>query len=468
MSETSAKSAQTWALALTAAASFMMALDAMVVTTALDTIRLDLGTSIETLEWTMNGYNLSFAVLLLTGAALGDRFGRKRIFSAGLMLFVIASCACALAPDAHWLIAARIVQGVGAALVMPVGMALLSVAFPPQERAKALGQFAGVTGLAIIAGPALGGIIAQGLSWHWIFWLNVPLGLILLPLIGRHITESRGAAVPLDMTGLLLMTGASFGLVWGLIRANDAGWSSIEVSGTLAAGAILALAFVMWERRAAHPMVPMRLFRAHAFSGGTTAAFLYSAAMYGILFFIAQFLAVAQGHGPMSAGMHLLPWTATLFFVAPIAGRLVNKVGERLLVVIGSTAQAIGLAWISLIVSPDTPYPALLAPLILAGIGVSTAMPSAQNAVIGAVAPQEIGTASGIFSTMRFLGGTFGVAIAVTAFAASGSMGSAQSFAHGFSAAIGASAVLSLLAAVAGFRIPGRRTQTTAIVPQRA
>jgi MFS family permease len=215
-------------------------------------------------------------------------------------------------------------------------------------------------------------------------------------------------------------------------------------------------------------MVPMRLFQAPAFSGGTAAAFLYSAAMYGILFFIAQFLAVVQGHGPMSAGLHLLPWTATLFFVAPLAGRLVNKVGERPLVVIGSTAQAVGLAWISLIASPDVPYLALLGPLILAGIGVSMAMPSAQNAVIGAVQPQEIGTASGIFSTVRFLGGTFGIAIAVTAFAANGDTVSAQSFAHGFSVAIGVSAALSLLAAIAGMWIPSRQRQTTGAAPQRA
>ena len=296
----------------------------------------------------------------------------------------------------------------------------------------------------------------------------MPLGLILLPLVGRQITESRGNAVPLDLTGLVLMTTAAFGLVWGLIRANEAGWGSAEVSGTLIAGAILALGFVAWERRAAHPMVPMRLFRAPAFSGGTASAFLYSAAMYGLLFFIAQFLAVAQGHGPMSAGLHLLPWTATLFFVAPMAGRLVNKVGERPLVVVGAIAQAIGLAWISLIVSSETPYLALLAPLILAGVGVSMAMPSAQNAVIGAVAPQEIGTASGIFSTVRFLGGTFGVAIAVTAFAASGGTGTAQGFTHGFSVAIGVSAILSLLAAMVGLWIPSRGRQVASIAPQRA
>jgi len=468
MTETTTQAVKTWALILTAAASFMMALDAMVVTTALDTIRRDLGTSIETLEWTVNGYNLSFAVLLLTGAALGDRFGRKRIFSIGLIVFVIASAACALAPDAHWLIGARVVQGIGAALVMPVGMALLSVAFPPQERAKALGQFAGVTGLAIIIGPALGGIIAEGLSWQWIFWINVPLGLILLPLVGRHIRESRGAAAPLDFTGLILMSTASLGLVWGLIRANQSGWASTEVAGTLIAAALLAVLFVLWERRTAYPMVPMRLFRASAFSGGAAAAFLYSAAMYGILFFIAQFLAAAQGHGPLSAGLHLLPWTATLFFVAPVAGRLVNKVGERPLVVIGATAQAVGLAWISLIAAPDVSYIALLAPLILAGVGVSMAMPSAQNAVIGSVAPQEIGTASGIFSTVRFLGGTFGIAVAVTAFAAGGGTHSAPAFAHGFSVAVGVSAALSLLAAIAGAWIPGRRSITTLAAPQRA
>jgi EmrB/QacA subfamily drug resistance transporter len=451
------KTTKTWVLALASTASFMVALDALVVTTALGAIRQDLDASIEALEWTVNAYNLSFAVLLLTGAALGDRFGRRRMFAAGIALFVAASAACAWAPSIGWLIAARAVQGAGAALVMPLAMALLSAAFPREERGKALGIFSGVTGLALIAGPVVGGAVAEGLAWQWIFWINIPIGLLLIPFVLRRIRESVGVAAALDVPGLALVTGAAFGMVWGLMRANSEGWDSAEVIAALTAAFALAVAFVAWEMRAQEPMVPMRLFGSRAFAAGNAASFLYHSSLYGTLFFMAQFLQSAQGNGPLGAGLRLLPWTATLFVVAPLAGGFINRIGERPLVVVGLLLQAVGLAWIALIAAPELAYVNLVAPLVLAGAGISMAMPAAQNAVLSSVAVSEIGKASGTFNMLRFLGGVFGIAVLVAVFAAAGSLGSPATFNAGFAAAIRVSSALSLLGALAALGLPGRR-----------
>jgi EmrB/QacA subfamily drug resistance transporter len=452
----SQESTQTWVLVLTSLASFMVALDALVVSTALSTIRLDLGASVEQLEWTVNAYSLSFAVLLMTGAALGDRFGRRRLFVVGLGLFVAASAMCALAPSMGALIAARAIQGCGAALVMPLAVTQLSVAFPLEQRARALGAFSGVTGLAVLAGPVVGGAIAGGLAWQWIFWLNVPIGVLVVPLVLRRIPESFGPRTALDIGGLLLVSGAALGVVWGLVRGNRSGWGSPEVVGALTAGLLLALAFVGWERRARAPMLPLRFFHSRAFSAGNAAGFLFFASLYGSAFFLAQFLQTALGYGPLGAGLRLLPWTATLFVSAPLAGVLVNRFGERTLLVGGLLLQAVAMAWIGLIARPGLAYPELVAPLLIAGFGAS-AIPAGQNAVVSSVATNEIGKASGAFNMLRQLGGVFGVAILAAVFAAAGSFGSAQAFSNGFAPAMGVSAALSFVGAVAGMGLPSQR-----------
>jgi len=349
------------------------------------------------------------------------------------------------------------VQGAGAALVMPLAMAPLSAAFPRDERGRALGLFSGVTGLALIAGPLVGGAVAEGLAWPWIFWLNVPIGLVAIPLIHRRIPESVGSGTALDIPGVGLVTGAALGLVWGLMRGNGAGWTSVEVVVALAAGVLLALAFVAWEQRAGQPMVPLRFFGSRAFASGVAASFLFYGSVYGTVFLLPQFLQAVHGQGPLGAGLRLLPWTATLMVVAPIAGGLVNRLGERWLIVVGLFAQAAGMAWIGLIVAPDLPYFRLVPPLIVAGAGVSMAMPAAQNAVVSAVAATEIGKASGAFNMLRFLGGAFGIAIVVAVFAATGGADSPQAFNAGFAAAVGVTATLSLLGALAGLWQPGRR-----------
>ncbi len=468
MQEPDVRGEKNWVLGVTALASFMMALDALVITTAFATIRGDFGASVETLQWTVNAYNLTFAVLLLTGAALGDRFGRRRMFAAGIALFTLASVACALSGSMESLIAARSIQGAGAALVMPLAMAILSGAFAREERARALGIFSGVTGFALIIGPAIGGFITESFGWRWIFWINLPIGLIAIALVLARLRESFGPKAALDILGLTIVAVAALALVWTLLRGNIAGWTSAEVTGTLALGVLFAAAFVVWELRARAPMVPMRLFQSRAFSAGIAASFLFYATMYGVLFLLPQFLQIALGYGPLGAGLRLLPWTATLFVTAPIAGAVVNKVGERPLVVIGLLMQAIGLGWVAMIASPGMAYSNLIAPLVLAGVGVSMAMPAAQNAILSSVAVPEMGKASGVFNMGRFLGGMFGIAALVAVFSGKGSVDSAATFSTGFAAAMTVAAALSLLGAVAGLWLPSRRRVALAQMPRNA
>jgi EmrB/QacA subfamily drug resistance transporter len=449
-------SRQRWVLVLTSLASLMVALDALVVSTALDTIHRQLGASINELEWTVNAYGLCFAVLLIPAAALGDRWGRRRLFAAGLGAFALGSAACALAPTAGLLIAFRAVQGSAAALVAPLSLSLLSSAFAPEQRARAMGTYAGITGLAVLSGPVIGGAVTQGLAWQWVFWINVPIGLAAVPLVLRRIDESYGPRARLDAAGLTLVTAAALGIVWGLMRGNDAGWVSAEVLGSLTAGAVLLAAFVARQRRATDPMLPPRLFAARGFSAANGANFLLSAALFSAVFFMAQFQQTVLHQGPLDAGLRLLPWTGTVFIVAPIAGSLVNRVGARPLVVCGLLLQAAGLAWVALIAGPDMAYWTMIAPLVIAGAGVSMAIPSLQTSAMNAVGPGDLGKASGTFTTMRQLGGVFGLSLAVAVFTGAGSYGSAAAFGDGFVPAIAVAAAFSLTAAAVAAALPGR------------
>jgi len=452
-----ATTAQRWALGLASAGSFMVVLDLLVLATALTTIRRDLGASVDQLEWTVNAYTLTFAVLLMTAAALGDRYGRKRLFAVGLGLFSLASAACALAPSVGWLIAARAVQGAGAALIMPLSLALLNAAFPPERRGWALGIFGGVTGVAPLVGPVLGGAITQGIAWSWIFWVNVPIGLLAIPLVLTRIKESYGLRVGLDLPGVALSTGAALGLVWGLVRGNAAGWGSPEVVAALLGGALLLAAFVAWERRARAPMLPMRLFGSRAFSAGNAAIFFLNASLTGAIFFLAQFQQTALGQDPLHAGLRLLPWGITPFLIAPRAGALADRVGAKPLVVAGLVLQTASMAWMALIARPGLDYATMIAPMVISGLGIALAVPAATKSVIGSAAPGDIGRASGAFSTMRQLGGAFGVAALVAVFGTAGSYSSAGAFSNGFAAAIAVAAGLAVAGTVASLVLPGRR-----------
>jgi EmrB/QacA subfamily drug resistance transporter len=450
-----------WVLALTGIGSLMAALDTLVVSTALSTIRLHLHASVEQLEWTVNAYNLSFAVLLITGAGLGDRFGRRRMYAAGLGLFAVASTASALAPSVGWLIAARALQGAGSALILPLGLALLSAAFPPEKRGAAIGIFGAITGISVASGPLVGGAIVNGLAWQWIFWVNVPIGLAAIPFVLRKLDESHGADSALDIRGLALITGGALGIVWGLVRGNQAGWGSAEVIGALGAGAALVVGFVAWELRARQPMLPMSLFRNRAFSAGNAAIFFTLASLFAAVFFYAQLLQTGLGYGPLGTGLRLLPWTATFITIAPLAGALVDKIGERPLMVAGLSLQAAGMAWLALIAEPGMAYSHMLAPFVVAGVGISLAIPSAQTSVVGAVSLDAIGKAAGANSMMRELGGVFGIAVAVAVFAGAGSYASPASFVDGFGPAIGVAAGLAFIGALISLALPARRTHTT-------
>jgi EmrB/QacA subfamily drug resistance transporter len=462
------RTATRWVVVLTALGSLMAALDTLVVSTALSTIRRDFGASVEQLEWTVNSYNLSFAVLLITAAALGDRFGRRRFYAIGLALFALSSAACALAPDVGWLIAGRAVQGMGAALILPLGLALLSATFPAEKRGAAIGIFSAITGLAVASGPLVGGAVVEGISWEWIFWVNVPIGLLAVPFVLTRMKESHGPDSALDLGGLTLVSAGALGLVWGLVRGNQAGWDSTEVIGTLAVGVVLLAAFVGWEFRTREPMLPMAFFRSRAFSAGNAAIFLTFASLFTAVFFYAQFLQTALDHGPLGAGLRLLPWTATFMTVAPVAGAMADRIGERPLMVAGLTLQGAGMLWLALIAEPGMSYGAMLGPFVVAGVGVSMAIPAAQNSVIGSVGDEAIGKAAGVNSMMRELGGVFGIAVSVAVFAGTGGYASAQAFVDGFGPAIGVAAACAFLGAVVALGLPARRTVPGPVVTRDA
>jgi EmrB/QacA subfamily drug resistance transporter len=450
-----------WVLFLASIGSLMVALDVTVVATALSSIHQHLHASLGDLEWTVNAYGLSFGVLLMTGSALGDRFGRRRLYVAGLALFALASAACALSTSVGWLIAARAVQGSAAALISPLSLSLVTVAFPPERRGWALGIYGAVTGLAVVSGPVIGGAVTQGIAWQWIFWLNVPIGLAAIPFVLTRIEESYGDRARLDLPGLVLVTAAGLGIVWGLVRGNTAGWGSAEILSTLIGGVVFAALFVAWELRAPSPMLPMRLFRSRAFSAGNAAAFLVSASLFSAVFFMAQFEEIGLRQGALDAGLRLLPWTGTVFWVSPIVGNLIDRLGERPFIIVGLALQGIGLGWIALIARTGLPFPATVAPMMLAGIGVSMGLIAAQSACVGAVDPADVGRAAGTFSTGRQLGAAFGLAVAVALFAGNGSYASPASFTAGVAPALGAAAILSLLGVLAGVALPRRRPAVT-------
>jgi EmrB/QacA subfamily drug resistance transporter len=455
-----------WTLALSALGLFMVALDTLVVTTALPVLRVDLGASLSDLEWTVNAYNLAFACLLLTGAALGDRFGRRRMFAVGLGVFTAASAAAALSPNVAALIAARAVQGAGAALVMPLTLTLISAAFPAEKRGAAIGLWGGIAGMAVAAGPVVGGGVIDGLDWHWIFWLNVPIGIALIPLGLARLTESYGPRPQLDLRGLALAGAGVLGLTWGLVRANTVGWGSPEVTATLAAGAALVAVFLAWERRARNPMLPLGLFRHQGFSSANAVSFFMYAGLFGALFLMAQFLQTALGYSPLQAGIRLLPWTATPMVIAPIAGGLADRFGNRPFMVLGLTMQAVGLGWVALIARPDIGYLQLGIALTVAGVGTSLCFPTVANAVMGSVPPQEAGVASGTNSSLRELGGVFGVAVLAAVFTRHGVYASPSVFVDGFRSALVVGAALTAVGTVAAVLAPGRgRAEEPAAAP---
>jgi EmrB/QacA subfamily drug resistance transporter len=448
-----------WTFAITSIALFMVVLDNLVVSTALPVIRVDLGAGIEQLEWTVNAYTLTFAVFLLTGAALGDRFGRRRLFALGLGLFTVASAAAALAPSIDWLIAARAVQGVGGAIVTPLTLTILSDAFPAQRRGVALGAWSGIAGLAVATGPLVGGAVVEGISWQWIFWLNVPIGIALLPLALLRLRETHGPDKALDLPGLGLVSAGLFGIVYGLVNGNADGWGSPSIVGSLAAGGALLAAFVAWELRAREPMLPLRFFRDRAFAAANGASLLMYFGMFGSIFLLTQFFQTAQGYSPLEAGLRVLPWTMMPIFVAPLAGALSDRIGGRPLMATGLALQAVGLAWIAAVSSAGTGYASLVAPFVLSGAGMAMFFAPVANVVLSAVRPAEEGKASGANNAIREIGGVFGVAVMASIFSSYGGYESPATFVDGLVPAVWVGAIVVGVGAAASLLIPRIRRQ---------
>lgn len=445
-----------WTLAVSSVAIFMVSLDNLVVTNALTSIREDLGASLEALEWTVNAYTLAFAVFLLTGAALGDRYGRRRVFLAGLGIFTAASAAAALAPSTGALIAARAVQGLGAGIVAPLSLTLLSTAVAPERRGLALGVWSGVSGLGVALGPLVGGAVIEGISWQWIFWLNVPVGLALAPVALRRLAESHGPARRLDLPGLVLASAGLLGVVFGVVRGNPAGWGAAEVVAPIATGAALLVAFVAWELRAPAPMLPMGFFRSRAFAATSGVSLAMTFGIFGAIFLLAQFFQTVQGYSPLEAGLRTLPWTGMPMLVAPVAGILSDRLGSRPLMATGLFLQAAALVWIALVSEPDVAYGMLVPAFVMGGTGMALVFAPAANAVLGAVRTEQAGQASGATNAIRELGGVLGVAVLAAVFTGAGGFESPQAFNDGLVPALWVGAAVLVAGGLTALLVPGK------------
>ncbi|MEV0243133.1 MFS transporter [Streptomyces sp. NPDC050674] len=455
--QTARRGGAVWALVITSVAGFMAALDNLVVTTALPSIRKDLGGGLHDLEWTVSAYTLTFAVLLMFGAALGDRFGRRRLFIAGLTVFTGASAAAAMAPGIDSLIAARAVQGAGAAVMMPLTLTLLTAAVPAAKRGMAYGIWGAVNGLAVASGPLVGGSLTEHISWQWIFWLNVPLGLALLPLARLRLAESHGTGAPLDIPGTLLASGGLFGIVYGLVRGPADGWTSSLVLTGLFAGGALLVGFVLYSTRAKNPMLPMRLFRSRAFAGINAASLLMFLGMFGSIFLLSQYMQGVLGYSPTEAGLRMLPWPGMPMLVAPIAGILADRVGGRPVVAAGLFLQALGLGYMAVVATADASYAAQLPALIVSGVGMALFFAPASHLVMSSVRPSEQGIASGANNALREVGGALGIAVMASIFAAQGGYETGQTFVDGMRPALVTGSAVVALAGVAALLTPTRR-----------
>jgi EmrB/QacA subfamily drug resistance transporter len=456
MADTPTKSRLGWVVALTSTAYFMVVLDSVVVITALPRMQGDLHVSLSSLQWTLNAYGIAFAAGIITAAALGDRFGRRKVFSLGLGLFTVASVACALAPNLSALIGARTVQGLGGAVVLPLSLTILTAAFPVERRGMIVGIYGGLAGLAVAMGPIVGGALTQSIDWHWIFWINVPIGVFAVLLGLRLLPESRGAPERLDLVGVGLVSAGVVGLVWALTRADTAGWASAETVGSLATGSLLLAAFLWWEHRVAEPMVPLGMFAARDFTIGNLATFLMSGAIFAGGLLVTEEFQLARHFSPVGAGVRLLPFFATPMLVSPVAGALSDRVGRRSIIVVGLSMLTAGFAWVAWRGSLATSWIEIVIALLIAGVGISMALPTVPTAVLSAVAPHEMGKASGINYMAQRFGAVFAIAIGSTVFATYGGLSSPAGVTAGFKPALWACTVFAGLAALAAMAMPAR------------
>jgi EmrB/QacA subfamily drug resistance transporter len=444
-------------LAVVGIPTFMVTLDNLVVTNALPVIKTEIGASLTDLQWFINAYTLSFAALLLTASAIGDRLGRRRIFLLGITLFTLASAACALATEPWMLIGARAIQGVGAAAVMPLSLTLLAAAVPARQRSAAIGIWGGISGLGVAVGPVVGGAVVDGINWQWIFWLNVPVGLIAVPLAARVLKESRGGSKRLDPVGLVLSAASVLSIVWGVVHGADDGWSSARILTALIGGGALLIAFLVWEHRTPSPMLPLRLFSVRAFSVANAIAFTFSLGVFGSVFLLAQFFQVVQGYTPLQSGIRTLPWTMAPMVIAPLAGLVVDRVGARTLIGTGQVFLAGALAWIAAVTTVDVGYSSYVGPFVLAGIGMGLTFAPSASVVMASFSDADRGVASGTNNTIREVGVAMGVAVLASVFASAGSYASPDQYVDGLVPAVWVGAAAVAVGAVLALLLPGRR-----------
>jgi EmrB/QacA subfamily drug resistance transporter len=436
----------TWTLVAASLALMMAFLDALVVATALPTLRQSLHSSLPNLEWTVNAYNLALACMLLTGAALGDRFGRRRMFCIGVTVFIGASLLAGAAPSVDVLIAARALQGLGAAVMVPLTLTLVIEAYPPDRHGWAIGVWSGVAALCGALGPVVGGAVVQAVGWHWIFWVNLPIGLAILPVALTRFRESYGGHPKLDVVGLVLATAGLFAITWAIVRTDKSGWGSPAVLVPLLAGVAIIGAFLLWERRARQPMLSLLLFRRASFSAANGIGFCLFASVFGALFLMSQFFQTAQGHSPLQAGAALLVWSAWGFFVAPATGRAAGRYGNRPFMLAGLVIWTVGLASLALVAERGTSFLEIAPLLALAGIGGPMVFTTVAGEVMGSVPAEQIGIASGTNNALRELGGVFGIALLASVFNRPGVYSSPETFVAGFRTALWVAVVFSAIA----------------------
>ena len=444
-------------IAATAIPVFMATLDNLVVTNALPVIAKDLDASLSQLQWIVNAYSLAFASLILMAVALGDRLGRRRIFVAGIALFTAASALCALATDPNLLIAARVLQGAGAAAMMPLSLALLAGAVPKRLRPLAIGISGGVAGLGVALGPLIGGAVVEGLTWHAIFWLNVPVGVVSVVLVYAALGEAFGRHVRPDLVGLVLAATAVFAIVFGIIRGNDAGWGSGQVLGGILGGAALLVAFLLWELRVTDPLIPLGLFRDRSFSAANGVGLLFTIGIFGSIFILVQFLQVVQGKSPLQAGVMTMPWTMAPLVVAPIAGILSARIGPRPLIVTGNVFMAAGLAWIAMVITPDAAYGSFVPAFVLAGVGMGLVFAPSSTAVLANMRDEDHATASGTNGTIREVGVALGIAILTAVFTGAGGSLTPTGYTDAAVPAIWTGVAFLVAAALVGLALPKLR-----------
>jgi EmrB/QacA subfamily drug resistance transporter len=440
---------------------FMATLDNLVVTSALPVLGEELSASVEQLQWFVNAYTLSFASLMLFAVAIGDRLGRRTIFLWGIGIFTVASALCAVSTDPWMLIAARAVQGAGAAALMPLSLTLLVGSVSARMRPLAIGIWGGISGLGVALGPLIGGAVIQGWSWDAIFWINVPVGIVTFPLVLLALPNSFGARLRADVVGVVLAGVGVLGVVYGIIRGNDAGWGSLEVLGSIVGGAVLIAAFIVWESRVSNPLLPLRLFRDRSFSVANVVGLVFSFGIFGSVFILIQFLQIVQGSSPLEAGVQTMPWTLAPMVIAPLAGLIAPRVGTRSLIFVGLLFQAIGVGWLAFTMAPDVGYGTLLPAFVFAGVGMGLVFAPSSTAVLANMTAEDNAKASGTNSTLREIGVALGIAVLTAIFTANGGVFTPTGYVDAAIPAIWVGAIALALAALISLALPAGRALRT-------